>query len=202
MTTVAGDAVAVAVLVVVAVSPWFRGSPLSPHRRSSTPERRYVERPVIGADAAVLVELADAALRSGGSIPGTLIALGEAVGGADGAALARAGSVLVLGGSWDEAWLSPEERHVPQARRAPSDALATLADALEPAWVDGVPAGALLRRAAERVRAGRSRHAREAAARLGVRLVLPLGLCYLPAFVLLGLVPVALATGFGLGFGG
>lgn len=32
--------------------------------------------------------------------------------------------------------------------------------------------------------------ARGAASRLGVRLVLPLGLCYLPAFVLLGVMPV------------
>ncbi|WP_418606028.1 hypothetical protein [Georgenia sp. SUBG003] len=39
------------------------------------------------------------------------------------------------------------------------------------------------------------REAQEAAARLGVRLVLPLGLCFLPAFVLLGLVPVVLAAG-------
>jgi hypothetical protein len=156
------------------------------------PELGPVEAPVVPTDAAVLVELAEAALRSGGSIPGTLIALGEAVGGADGVALARAGSVLVLGGSWDEAWPAPEARHTP------GGALATLAEALEPAWVDGVAAGAVLRRAADRVRAGRSRYAREAAARLGVRLVLPLGLCYLPAFVLLGLVPVALATGSGL----
>ncbi|HHW83721.1 MAG TPA: secretion system protein, partial [Actinomycetales bacterium] len=32
-------------------------------------------------------------------------------------------------------------------------------------------------------------------ARLGVRLVLPLGTCYLPAFVLVGVMPVILATG-------
>lgn len=198
----AGDAVAVIVLLFAAVSPWLRWSALTAQRGGSTPERGHIEAPVSPTDAAVLVELADAALRSGGSIPGTLIALGEAVGGADGGALARAGSVLVLGGSWDEAWLSPEARTVPRAGRASDGALRTLAEALEPAWVDGVPAGPLLRRAAERVRAGRSRHAREAAARLGVRLVLPLGLCYLPAFVLLGLVPVALAAGFGLGLGG
>lgn len=196
MGRVSGEVVAVAVLVMVAVSPWFGASSPPPFRGGTTREWSHVVAPVVPTDAAVLVELAEAALRSGGSIPGTLIALGEAVGGADGVALARAGAVLVLGGSWTDAWRAPETRGVPDG------ALRTLAAALEPAWVDGVPAGALLRRAAERVRAGRSRHAREAAARLGVRLVLPLGLCYLPAFVLLGLVPVALATGFGLGFGG
>jgi len=40
--------------------------------------------------------------------------------------------------------------------------------------------------------------ARTAAARLGVRLVLPLGACFLPAFVLIGLVPVLLALGIDL----
>jgi pilus assembly protein TadC len=33
---------------------------------------------------------------------------------------------------------------------------------------------------------------------LGVRLVLPLGLCFLPAFVLVGLVPVLASLGRGL----
>jgi tight adherence protein B len=48
------------------------------------------------------------------------------------------------------------------------------------------------------VRHARRSSARTAAARLGVRLVLPLGVCYLPAFVLVGLVPVLLALGIGL----
>ena len=38
----------------------------------------------------------------------------------------------------------------------------------------------------------------EAAGRLGVRLVLPLGLCHLPAFILIGVVPVLLSTGVAL----
>jgi hypothetical protein len=33
---------------------------------------------------------------------------------------------------------------------------------------------------------------------MAVRLVLPLGLCFLPAFVLLGVVPVVAAAGGGL----
>ena len=37
--------------------------------------------------------------------------------------------------------------------------------------------------------------AREAAAALGSKLVLPLGLCFLPAFVVLGIVPTVIATG-------
>ena len=136
-------------------------------------------------DVAVVVDLAAAALASGASVPGALVALGEALG-EEGRLLRRVGAVLLLGGSWAEAWAGAPER------------LRVLDHALEPAWVDGVPAGPLLTRAADQVRAGQARAAEEAAGRLGVRLVLPLGLCFLPAFVLLGLVPVLVSTGVGL----
>lgn len=57
----------------------------------------------------------------------------------------------------------------------------------------GVPAGAVLRSEARAAR----RRARSAGARrateLGSRLVLPLGVCILPAFVLVGVVPIGLA---------
>ncbi len=57
----------------------------------------------------------------------------------------------------------------------------------------GVPASVLLRSEAdERRRAARSAAAGRAA-ELETRLLLPLGLCVLPAFVLIGVVPIALA---------
>lgn len=58
----------------------------------------------------------------------------------------------------------------------------------------GVPAVALLRAEAD----GRRRDARDAAARAAVeletRLLLPLGICVLPAFVLLGVAPIGIAV--------
>jgi len=53
----------------------------------------------------------------------------------------------------------------------------------------------LLERTSASLREGRIRTAREAAAALGSKLVLPLGLCFLPAFVVLGIVPTVIATG-------
>jgi hypothetical protein len=208
--------VALLLLAVVAALPWTvtdRPPAGVPRRRGGAPP----PVPLGEVDVAVLLDLADAALGAGASVPGTLQALGRAVGdprapggdgpaaswragdaggsrptagptavdddGGVGAAMRRAGGALLLGATWTEAWAD-----------AP-DALAPLADALEPAWVDGAAPGPLLRRAAASVRSTRHREAQEAAARLGVRLVLPLGLCFLPAFVLLGLVPVVLAAG-------
>ena len=42
--------------------------------------------------------------------------------------------------------------------------------------------------------ASKDQRARQAAQKLSVRLVIPLGICQLPAFILLGIVPVILAA--------
>ncbi len=69
---------------------------------------------------------------------------------------------------------------------------APLARALVLAGRTGASIGVLLRQAAADERAARRRRASVAAARLGVRLVLPLGLTTLPAFILLGVAPVVI----------
>jgi tight adherence protein B len=57
----------------------------------------------------------------------------------------------------------------------------------------GVPVASLLRAEADEVRRVALADARTRAVLLGTRLLLPLGLCVLPSFVLLGVVPVAVA---------
>ena len=66
---------------------------------------------------------------------------------------------------------------------------------LRPGWEDGASPGPLLAATAASLRAGRQARDREAAERLAVRLVLPLGLCHLPAFIILGIVPVVVGAG-------
>jgi tight adherence protein B len=56
----------------------------------------------------------------------------------------------------------------------------------------GAPLGELARTEAEEVRANERAEARVAAERLAVRLMLPLGACVLPSFLLLGVVPMLL----------
>ena len=58
----------------------------------------------------------------------------------------------------------------------------------------GVPAAALLRSEAEQARRTARSDAEEKAARLAVTLMLPLGLCILPAFMLLGVAPLMIAV--------
>lgn len=58
----------------------------------------------------------------------------------------------------------------------------------------GAPIGPLLRAEASRKRRVARAEASARAAKLGVRLLVPLGVCTLPAFVLLGVVPMLLAV--------
>lgn len=57
----------------------------------------------------------------------------------------------------------------------------------------GIPAGALLRSEADRVRRDATSDANRRASRLAVTLMMPLGLCVLPAFMLLGVAPLMIA---------
>lgn len=153
---------------------------------------------------AVVLDLLHAAFAAGIGVPAALAAVGSAVGGSRGRVMTDAAAALTLGARWAEAWICAAP---PPARRRPEPTgslpsvpagLGPVADALRASWEDGAPPGGAVRAAAAVLR--REHHARalEAAARLGVRLVLPLGLCYLPAFVLVGLVPVLVSMASGV----
>ncbi|MDO5724413.1 MAG: type II secretion system F family protein [Flaviflexus sp.] len=156
-----------------------------PARRLPRPPRPRTARPR-PLDEAMIIDLVGALISAGAAIPVALESLGQCLPpGAEATEAATAGKALLLGASWEEAW-GEEPR------------LARLAAALEPAWQDGAPPVILLQRAAGAVRARRMKDAQEAAGRLSVRLVLPLGLCFLPAFFLIGVVPIVLSLGMKL----
>lgn len=146
-------------------------------------------RPPAPMDGVLVLDLVAAALRTGVAIPRALDGVGAVC---DSARLRRAGALLLLGAPWAEAWGEDAEWRTDPIPHV------VLARALEPAWCDGADPLPLLERSAIALHARRDRDAREAAGRLGVRLVLPLGLCHLPAFVTIGVVPVLLSTGVGL----
>jgi pilus assembly protein TadC len=93
-------------------------------------------------------------------------------------------SALAIGADWETAWRS-------SAVRQPD--ILELRDALGFAALTGAPSSAILYAQAARLRRERFRAAEKRAASLGVKLVIPLGLCSLPAFICLGVVPVLLA---------
>lgn len=139
-------------------------------------------------DSAVVLDLAAASLASGASIPAVLHSLGMALhgtrvhgGSSDPELLIEVSRLLLMGERWQQAWQGVK-------------GFASLNAALRPAWEDGAAPLPLLKRGAESIRLTRQRTAKEAAERLGASLVLPLGLCFLPAFIFLGVVPIVVAT--------
>lgn len=136
-------------------------------------------------EEALVLDLAAAALEAGASLPGALAALGQALGEEQFGVVSRA---LLIGAGWDEAWDAPEDAAWRASR-------GRLEHCLRPGWEDGASPSTLLSRTAASIRAGRRATDEEAAERLAVRLVIPLGLCHLPAFVLLGIVPVIAGAG-------
>lgn len=162
------------VVLVAAASLLLRPTTRLP---ADGPRRPLVAARVPEPDMVAVVDLLAVAVDAGASVPHALTAVGRVLDGTTGRDLRRAGSALVLGAGWTAAWV-----HAPL--------LGAALDPLATAWTGGTAAGPALRAAATALRQRRERAAREAAGRLGVRVVLPLGLCFLPAFVLIGLVPV------------
>lgn len=132
-------------------------------------------------DVALLADLVAAALGAGVPPVTALHEAGRAVDGAEADELVRVASRLRLGSGWAEAW----------AGTAP--ALDPVRRCLGVAHDAGAPAAQLLRDGASEVRRRRRRSAERRASRLGVALVLPLGLCALPAFGALAVAPVVVS---------
>lgn len=188
----------VTVLVGMASVPWQVGG-----RRGSRPRAGPTGRAAVGRvlsrrprtrartiDPAFVLDLCAAAVRGGAAVPAALVVTGRHLAGEEGDALVRVGTALGLGTPWGAAW----------ADAPPS--VAALGAALRTGWDAGASPASQLRAAAVRLRHDRRARARVAAGALGVRLTLPLGLCFLPAFVLLGLAPVVLGLADDLGWAG
>ncbi|MFI5607110.1 type II secretion system F family protein [Amycolatopsis sp. NPDC051903] len=148
-------------------------------RRSRRPKADDVSERL--ASAATL-DLLGACLRTGLPVPTALEAVSTTAPGRTGTALRATAHLLALGAGPSEAWAPTrtrpgfEELAVAATRTARSGAaLAATADGIS-----------------RRLRDGLGVEAEERAERAGVALALPVGLCFLPAFFVLGVLPVVL----------
>lgn len=168
------------IVLLLACATWVLHRPRSHECREPRALARG-SRVAPGVDLALVCDLLCVALAAGASLPRACAAVGEAAGSGHGQVLARAAYALRLGASWAEAWAGH-----------------TLGEVLAPAWQDGADPTPLLRQLARSLRANRAASAKEAAARLSVHLVLPVGLCLLPAFILVGIVPLLVSGSIGM----
>lgn len=161
--------------------PTRRSSVLSASRKAPTFDHESQKVVDVPVSAGVLVELVASMLDAGVPVSRSLAVLGQTIDGPAGAALRTVGSGLSLGLPWRQAWAA-----VP----APPVAVQDLRTALTFAAVSGAPSASALRAASAQVRRAEHRRAEAAAQKLAVHLVVPLGLCFLPAFMAWGIVPV------------
>lgn len=135
-------------------------------------------------DTAMMLELVAAMLDAGSGIGRSLELVAATASPGYRRSLRPVVAALAIGADWETAWRSSEVR-LPE--------ILEMRDALGFAALTGAPSSAILYAQAARIRRERFRAAEKRAATLGVKLVIPLGLCSLPAFICLGVVPVLLA---------
>lgn len=131
------------------------------------------------ADTALVLELLAAQLRAGLAPLAALGTLAEAL---NSRPLHAVCQRLQMGSDWGSAWSG-----------SAAGAFGELRDALAPAYTGGAPSTALLLSLADAHRLSERRAAERAAGKLSVALVVPLGLCSLPAFICLGIVPILIS---------
>jgi pilus assembly protein TadC len=174
---VLGGRVGVVAGVGTAVVLWWQLPRMYVAAAAARLRREAAELPA-GAD------LMAAALRAGAPPGHAAAVVGAALGGPVGERLVRVGHALRLGDAPELAWAYvadlPGGERIARAAVRSADSGSTLARALS--------------RLAEELRAARAAAADAAARRAGVLVVLPLGLCFLPAFLLAGVVPVVVAV--------
>lgn len=142
------------------------------------------EKPTSPADAApvdtaLVLELLAAQLRAGLAPLAALGTLAEAL---NSRPLHAVCQRLQMGSGWGSAWSG-----------SAAGTFGELRDALAPAYTGGAPSTALLLSLADAHRLSERRAAERAAGKLSVALVVPLGLCSLPAFICLGIVPILIS---------
>ena len=142
------------------------------------------EKPASPADAApvdtaLVLELLAAQLRAGLAPLAALGTLAEALNSRHLHAVCQR---LQMGSGWGSAWSG-----------SAAGTFGELRDALAPAYTGGAPSTALLLSLADAHRLSERRAAERAAGKLSVALVVPLGLCSLPAFICLGIVPILIS---------
>jgi pilus assembly protein TadC len=162
-------------------------------RRPTTAQRLEVRRVI--ADLPFAIDMVASALRSGSPPDAATLMVADAVGGPVGDRLAVVGRALRLGVPPAQAWAQLASAPGTPARTTSlDDGAVRVARAAQRSGHSGAALASALTRVAEDLRADAVLAAEARARTAGVLVVLPLGLCFLPAFVLAGLVPVVIAV--------
>ncbi|MEV8229300.1 type II secretion system F family protein [Streptomyces sp. NPDC079167] len=149
---------------------------------------RDAEAAMVSRQLPITADLLASCLSAGAGPREAAEAVGESIGGPVGERLARTAAEILLGGEPAEAW----------GRFGELPGAAPLARCLERAASTGAPAAEPVSRLADEMRAERASAAVARAQRAGVLITAPVGLCFLPAFLAVGVAPVVIGLATGL----
>ncbi|MET9247506.1 type II secretion system F family protein [Nonomuraea sp. NPDC003709] len=148
------------------------------HKRQ--PQQTHHDRRRIAADLPFAADLMTACLLAGRPASDATEIAANAIGGPLSQRLKWVSTQLRLGADPDPTW----------ATLAKDPATAQLSRAMSRAAQSGAPVADVLTRLADDAREAARADSVASARSVGVKAVAPLGLCFLPAFVLLGIIPV------------
>ncbi|OEU95522.1 hypothetical protein AN216_23630 [Streptomyces oceani] len=151
-------------------------------RRTEATPAESAQADAVNEQLPLVAELMAACLAAGSAPEQAAGAVGGSVGGPLGDQLRRVATELRLGGEPAVVW----------ERFGFSPGCGALARCMERAGTAGVPAVDSVTRLAGRTRADRTRASSARARRAAVRVAGPLGFCFLPAFLAVGVAPVVL----------
>lgn len=178
MTAVVGVALLAAALLVAGVpAPVRRRAGLTPVRRPAARKIRTTVDPLATASA---LDVFAVCLSAGMSVPAAAAAAAPCAPGALAAMLRRSAGLLALGADPDSAW----------PMRSEDSACEALARLARRSACSGSALAEGVAELAAQSRRDAANTAAAAAERAGVLIAGPLGLCFLPAFFCLGIVPV------------
>lgn len=146
----------------------------------SRPRSERIRRDRLVADVPLAADLMAVTLRAGRPPERSVEVVAHALPGPLGDELALVAATLRLGASAESAW----ERLLAEPESA------AFARAMVRSWDSGAPLSDLLERLARDYRRTVRARAEQRARSVGVKAAAPLGLCFLPAFVLVGIVPL------------
>ncbi|MBC7373102.1 MAG: type II secretion system F family protein, partial [Frankiales bacterium] len=146
------------------------------------PAQERAARAQLQADLPLLLDLLASCLAGGAPLSQAAQVVAQAVPGPAGRRLAQVSADLAVGTPAAQAWA--------RLTSGEDDPLSPAARALGRAAEGGAPVAAAVARLAADARSIARAQREQAARRVGVVVVAPLGLCFLPAFMLIGVVPV------------
>nr|WP_238342439.1 type II secretion system F family protein [Actinopolymorpha rutila] len=158
--------------VVAFAVPWVLG------RLEPRDVRRRREQ--LAADLPFVADLLSGCLRAGSSPQRAVEVIAAELEGPTGSALGQVATAFRLGADARTAW----------SGFLAEEGLASFGRAMVRVWDSGAPLASTLDRLADDARAALRARNDQRARTVGVRAAAPLGLCFLPAFVLVGIVPL------------